>query len=467
MDILKHLIPRNDQRQSKIAFDVAPARASHSPSVKSVGVLGQLTGSRSDVLIADDVEVPNNSQTQVMRDKLAEVVKEFDAIAKPNSRIIYLGTPQSEQSLYNILPSRGYSMRVWPVRYPSGEFEKVYGDFLAPYISNKLLDDPSLKGQPTDPKRFDELDLQVRETSYGRSGFALQYMLDTRLSDKDRYPLKVSDLIITSVNPEYAPEKIIWASSPEQKINDLTCVAMNGDHFHRPIENPEIKVDWIPYQGSVLIIDPSGRGADETAYAVIKMLNGQLFVSALGGTKGGYEKETLQGLAVIAKKHMVNKIVVESNFGDGMFTQLLTPVMNRIHKVEIEEIRHSIQKEKRIIDTLEPVMNSHKLIIDRKVIEQDYKSTQSLPPEKALQYQLIYQMTRITKDRGALKHDDRLDVLAMGVAYWVEQMSADTDRQVANRKEELMDKALADFMDDAGIQMSSGKSTQTGWIRTH
>ncbi len=459
LDILKHLIPRNDQRQSKIAFDVAPARSSHSPSVKSVGVLGQLTGSRSDVLIADDVEVPNNSQTQVMRDKLSEVVKEFDAIAKPGSRIIYLGTPQCEQSLYNILPSRGYSMRIWPTRYPSSEFNNVYGENLAPYVVDRLKADPSLEGQPTDPDRFDELDLQERLASYGKAGFSLQYMLDTRLSDEDRYPLKVSDLVVTSVNPEMAPEKIIWASGPDQIINDLPNVGLNGDYFHRPIKNEDEK--WVQYSGSVMAIDPSGRGADECSYAVVKMLNGQLFVTDFGGTKGGYEDSTLKALAVIAKKEKVNEVVVESNFGDGMFTKLLTPVINRIYPVTIEEVRHQKQKELRIIDTLEPVMSSHKLIIDHKAIEKDYKSTQHLPPEKALQYQLIYQMTRITRDRGALRHDDRLDALSIAVNYWVEQMDADVDRQVANRKEKAMEQELSKFMENA---MGNYKATQKGWL---
>ena len=88
MPILQHLYPRPDQRQSKIAFDVAPARADHSPSVKSVGIFGQLTGGRADEIVADDVEVPNNSETQGMRDKLAERVKEFDAVLKPSGRII-------------------------------------------------------------------------------------------------------------------------------------------------------------------------------------------------------------------------------------------------------------------------------------------------------------------------------------------------------------------------------------------
>lgn len=107
MDILAHLRPKADQRQFKISFDVAPAAASHAPSVKSVGISGQLAGSRADVIVADDIEVPNNSMTQGMRDKLSEAVKEFDAILKPDGRIIYLGTPQNQESLYNKLPDRG------------------------------------------------------------------------------------------------------------------------------------------------------------------------------------------------------------------------------------------------------------------------------------------------------------------------------------------------------------------------
>lgn len=57
MPILQHLMPTDDQRSSKIAFDVAPTRAAHAPSVKSVGVFGQMTGSRATHIIADDVEV--------------------------------------------------------------------------------------------------------------------------------------------------------------------------------------------------------------------------------------------------------------------------------------------------------------------------------------------------------------------------------------------------------------------------
>lgn len=105
-----------------------------------------------------------------------------------------------------------------------------------------------------------------------------------------------------------------------------------------------------------------------------------------------------------------------------MFTQLLKPVVTRIHACEIEEVKHNQQKERRICDTLEPLMNQHRLVFDQKVIEHDHKGTSE--PIR----QLMYQMSRITRDRGSLAKDDRLDVLAMAVGYWSESMARDTDK---------------------------------------
>lgn len=159
-----------------------------------MGITGQLAGSRADIIIADDIEVPNNSMTQGQPDKLSEAVKEFDAILKPDGRIVYLGTPQNQESLYNKLLDRGYILRVWPARYPTGDQMVGYGQQLAPIITNSMAADDTLVVQPTDPLRFSDFDLLEREASYGRSGFALQFIFDTRLSDAQRYPLKVGGL---------------------------------------------------------------------------------------------------------------------------------------------------------------------------------------------------------------------------------------------------------------------------------
>jgi len=442
LPILHHLRSREGQRQSKVAFDVGPCQASHSPSVKSVGITGQLSGSRADIIVADDVEVPNNSMTQTMRAKLSEAVKEFDAVLKPGGAVVYLGTPQTEMSLYETLPERGYEVRIWPSRYPEEKQVIRYSNKLAPFIQDKL-DRGAIIGDPTDPLRFDAEDLLERELSYGRSGFALQFQLDTSLSDADKYPLKLSDLIIMGVDSTTAPEKPVWTKDPRNKLSDLPNVGLPGDFFY----SPETKLgDWIEYSGSVLSIDPSGRGKDETGYAVVKMLNGYLYLSECGGLRGGYKNENLEALSVIAKRNEVNLILIESNFGDGMFMELLKPVLRKIHNVSLEEIRSSTQKEKRIIDTLEPVMNQHRLVVDPKVIEKDYNTVQDYPVESQARYMLFHQMTRITKDRGALIHDDRLDALQMAVQYWVDFMAADAEIEIQSRKEELFDIEIENFI---------------------
>ena len=443
--VLQGLIPKKDQRFSKIAFDVGPAPAAHAPSVKSLGISSQLTGSRADIIIADDIEVPNNSATQGMRDKLDEQVKEFEAILKPldTSRILFLGTPQCEDSIYNKLRERGYDARIWTSEYPSEDLVlKNYDNDIAPYLTERITDETV--GRSTEPSRFTDLDLEERKLSYGRTGYALQFMLNPRLSDADRYPLKVNDLIITDVDVDLAPEKIMWSSDPSFENKDIPNVGLGGDRFHKPFK---ILGDMIEYTGSVLSIDPSGRGKDETGYAVVKMLNGQLFVPEAGGLKGGYDEQTLKQLVYIAKTNKVNKIIIESNFGDGMFMELLKPLFMTTYPCSIEEVRHNKQKELRIIDVLEPVLNQHKLIIDPSVVQQDYKSAQGYPIEHQAKYMLIYQLSRITKDKGSLINDDRLDALSIAVNYWVEQMNQDVNNNINYRKQELLDKELTSFVD--------------------
>jgi hypothetical protein len=293
MPLLEHLKPKAGQRASNVAFDVGPAGISHSPSVKSVGITGQLTGSRADVIIADDIESLNNSLTQIMRDQLGERIKEFDAVLKPGDgpRIIYLGTPQSEMSLYNQLPERGYNIRIWPARLPKNP--EKYNGRLAPSVY-EMIEAGIEPGTPCDPDRFGEVDLREREASYGRSGFALQFMLDTSLSDQDRYPLKLSDLIVMALDRKMGPAKLVWCNEPDKMHQQLQAVGLAGDRLYRPLF---ISPEMVDYTGSVMAIDPSGRGKDETGYAIVKILHGNLFLVDAGGFADGYSEETLKASA--------------------------------------------------------------------------------------------------------------------------------------------------------------------------
>lgn len=458
---LQFLIPdvKAGQRDNALSFDVAPAGIRIQPSCKAVGIFGNLTGNRATHIIADDIETSENCDTQIKREHIESAVTEFRQIVSPlKGSLLFLGTPHTEISIYNKLHEKGIPTRIFPIKFPTEQQQEKYGDKLAPYIANKVNQDPTLIGTSTDPLRFGEEDILKLEAE-GRSKFAMQQMLDTTLSDTERYPLKCSDLIVMDCNKEIAPEKVAYGSAPNQIIKDLPCNGIGTDRYYAPIPLPDVK--WLPYSYIVMSIDPSGRGKDELAYSIVAVLNGYLFLLKQKGLQGGYCEDNLKELAKLAKEYKVNKVKIESNFGDGMFTTLLSPILRKLYPCSMEEIRHNTQKEKRIIDTLEPVLNQHRMIVDKQVIKDDADSIKIYPLEQQQQYSLFYQMTRITKDRNSLNHDDRLDCLAIAVADCLDMLQIDPDVELQRRLDEEIDAELERFESMFGIK---DKSDEIGWF---
>ena len=442
---LNHLQPNDDGgRWSRISFDVkcSPHQA---PSVKSVGITGQLTGSRADLMILDDIEVPGNSMTELMREKLLQLCTEAESILTPkdDSRIMYLGTPQTVFTVYRKLAERNYRPFVWPARYPKDS--ENYEGLLAPALSEDI-EGGADKWQVTDPDRFDDEDLIEREAAMGRSNFMLQFMLDTSLSDAEKFPLKCADLIVTSVNPTEAPDHIVWCSDPANVIKDLPTVGLPGDYFYSPMS---ISGEWNPYTETICSVDPSGRGSDETAAAYISQHNGFLYLHDMRAYRDGYSDRTLLDILKGCKKFGVTKLLIETNFGDGVIGELFkkhlqTTKMN----IDVEEVRANVRKEDRIIDALEPIMNQHRLVVDRKIIEWDFKYNPDAAPEERLLYMLFYQMSRMCREKGAVKHDDRLDCLAQGVKWYTDAMSISDYEMAKQHKREDWSDLMEAFLDD-------------------
>ena len=432
---LKHLQPKSDEaRWSRISFDVqcSPHQA---PSVKSVGITGQLTGSRADLMVLDDIEVPGNSMTELMREKLLQLCTEAESILTPknDSRICYLGTPQTTFTVYRKLAERNYRPFVWPSRYPRKDKLSQYEGLLAPQIVEDL-DTGALEWDVTDPDRFDNDDLIEREAAMGRSNFMLQFQLDTSLSDAEKFPLKMADLIVTSVNPESAPDAPVWCSDPQNVIKDLPTVGLPGDYFYSPMQ---LQGEWAGYTETICSVDPSGRGTDETAAAFISQRNGFLYLHEMRAYRDGYSDSTLLDILRGCRKYGVTKLVIETNFGDGIVCELFKKhLQNTKQAIDVEEVRANVRKEDRIIDSLEPVLNQHRLIVNRSVIEWDYKSNSDEAPELRLMYMLFYQMSRMCREKGAVKHDDRLDCLAQGVKYFTDAMSISVNETLRMKKQE-------------------------------
>lgn len=459
VEALRPLMPKDPSKWSLSEFNVEGAIPSQVSTVASRAILGRMTGDRADVIIADDLELPQNAETQGQRDKLARRVADFTNILKPGGEIIVLGTPHTEESLYNNLAEQGYHRRIWPGRYPTLDKVQNYGGDLAPYIQKPLLENPSLAGKPVEPGRFDESELQLREAA-GRSVFAMQWMLDTTLGDADRYPLKIRDLIVCDLDYGLGPEMPLWAGSPEYVRNDLPSYALRGDAWHRPMgyrASVSGAPSFGPYSGIVLAVDPSGRGSNETAWSTVASLGGYLYLLEHGADTCGYDEPVLHRLYQALQRADCHLVVYEENFGGGMFGALLTGYLTKMGwPCKVEPIRHgSMSKENRIVDSLEPVFNSHKLVVAPRAILDDAPGQ----GEAGLRKRLWFQVTRMQRVKGALEADDRVDALAMGVAYWTSRLHIVQESFIREREDAARKASLASFWNDLrAFRQESGQA---------
>jgi hypothetical protein len=442
---LSHLRPKSDDaRWSRISFDVA-CSPHQAPSVKSVGITGQLTGSRADLMILDDIEVPGNSMSEMMRERLLQLCTEAESILTPkkDSRIMYLGTPQTTFTIYRKLAERNYKPFVWPARYPRKLSN--YEGLLAPQVQEDI--EGGIEAwSVTDPDRFSNDDLLEREAAMGRSNFMLQFMLDTSLSDAEKFPLKMQDLIITAVNPKECPDAVVWCSDPSNVIKDLPTVGLPGDYFYSPMV---MQGEWLPYTETICSVDPSGRGTDETAASFLSQRNGFIYLHEIRAYQDGYSDATLLDILRGCKKYGVTKLLIETNFGDGIVGELFKKHLQQTKQaIDIEEVRANVRKEDRIIDTLEPILNQHKLIVNRTVVEWDFNSNKDAAPETRLLYMLFYQMSRMCREKGAVRHDDRLDSLAQGVKYFTDALAISAYETVKLRKQEDWNDMQEAWLDD-------------------
>ncbi|OUU19566.1 MAG: hypothetical protein CBC13_12220, partial [Planctomycetia bacterium TMED53] len=438
VDWLRHMLPdAHDGRYSRIAFDVGTCQfIEQSPSVRAAGVSGQITGSRASIILCDDVETTQTSLTQTQREKLRNVLNEMEVILKPGeaTEIVYLGTPHSAtDSIYFCLQRElNYSMRLWPSRVPADL--TPYKGCLAPLIEKRMGDSV---GKPTDT-RFSEDELVQRELSMSSMQAKLQLQLDATLSDIERYPLRCADWMVITVD-QYLPEVMAYEKHKAYALEDLPCCGMAHDStFYRPREQSgSIGVDEVP---TVMTLDPSGGGADEFAWCVMKAWGGSYYVLDVGGKLGGVDEAFWKKLASKAKQYGVNEIVVESNFGGlEIYSQVLKPYLRAIGaECRIEPIRSNQRKELRIIDTLAPVLQTHRVAVDRRVVENDAELVKNARDDRDVSYSLFYQLTRLTYDRGSLLHDDRVDATAMAVQWFQEQAAQDAKVRQRDRAKELL-----------------------------
>lgn len=440
--------PRLGDRISFEDFDVHSSlrNVDKTASISCVGITANLPGKRADVLIADDIESPKNSYTQAMREKLILQTKEFSAICTYGD-IIYLGTPQSKDSVYRTLPNRGFEIRIWPSRYPTPEELTRYApDTLAPIVLKGIEEHPEwqtgggltgTRGQPIDTVVMPEHVLQEKELDYGDEGYALQYMLDTTLSDAARTKIKLSDLIVVDYGLDFAPEIVLWSAEPRFAFKNINP-AISLEQMYMPSSSSS---EFTKYHQKVMVIDPAGSGGDEVAFCIGGVAGNYIHLFSTGGLKNGMSLENIQTLLDLCKEYEVANIRVEKNMGHGTVAALIiSEIRNQGLSISVQEYYSKGQKERRIIDTISPVTRRHRLLVHRRALEDDWRYCLQHSPEKRNQFSLFRQLADISYERNSLNHDDRADCLQAMVEYFVAYLSLDGEAEKEKRKhEEMMD----------------------------
>ena len=457
---------RNRDRDSSSSFDVhyMLKGIDKSPSVVTAGITSSITGSRADVLVSDDIELPENSATPVMREKLIQSAREFAAVCV-SGEIIYLGTPQTKDSIYNSLPARGVDIRIWPGRYPSQHHIEAYGSRLAPSISQRLSKDPGLakgggldgtRGQVVDTSgRLGESVLREKEEE-GVEFFELQYMLNTKLMDEMRQQLKLKDLIVLEAS-DRVPEVLEWTPSKSTQISLPNDFPVNGVTMYGP---SFISTEFTTLKQRVMTVDPASEGGDEVAFACGGTAGPYIHVTDWGGLRGGMSEANLTKLVEIAEENKCELIVVERNLGGGIATSLLQAHVAKMGKsIGVSDQNSKGQKERRIIDCIAPIQKRHRLVLHRAAIDRDLETIRQYSMDRRMIYSGLYQMDAITTDRGCLLKDDRIDVLEQLCRHLASALYVDEAKAAAARDKA----ALQEWLDNpTGIPNFKKKHRRTG-----
>lgn len=396
--------PRNIRKDGAVEFNVGTLEFFDKDySVASIGITGMITGRHPSLIIPDDIETTENSETALARQKLINKWGEFEDVAGDKGEVLALGTPQNEDSTYFVqadLDGRGkdedsdcYELIRVPSEYPDPS-DAADCDFLAPWLLEDLLSGKAQPGDAVDPDRLDIEACRKKRARQGESRYALQMLLNVHMANADHHPLKARDFIVYDIDNAEGSDSVAYHDVPNE---DISCMGLRNDYFCSPSYVSEKRSPW---EQKVMYIDPAGSGDCQTGIAIGYLLKGRLHVPFVGGIAGGYYDNQMASVCSLIKDYRVSHVLIEEGFGSGGYKANLIRYM-QTHTglgtaVDGDDAGNK-QKELRIIDSCEPILNQHKAII---------------APRVARNNAFMYQLTRLTRTKGCLELIDQLDAFA-------------------------------------------------------
>lgn len=463
---LRHLLPTASCLDQAQKFNIPLAGPSRTPSLQALGVESQLPGTRASRILADDIETPENTQTHESRQKLKTKANELWNIATYGERKInFVGTFNHDESVYKSLRAEGVPFRSWPALYPRPD-EMVMN--MSPTLIGRMEEGEAKPGDVVADYRYD-FEYYSEHKAKGLSHWGNHYMLLENLGDRDKYRLRLKDLIVHPVDRDIAPAKIIWGTNNGQgmstRLEDIKSEGFGDDGLYGPVMFSNDH--YAPYAVTKMWVDPSGKGADKTGVASVGQCMGHLYVKSLLGLDGGTGYTVLTRIAQTACRTGATEIHVEDFAMQGTVAQLLEPVVRKFFvepgdkdfegvvrpngwKATVELTRPIggfTQKEQRMLSALEPVVHNHRLVVDPTIAESS---------------RFQYQLTRLTSDRNCLEHEDELEALANCVALFTDDFRYDPEDMAKAHTQRLMDEALEEHRRLVGLKVEPPR-----WFKHH
>jgi hypothetical protein len=412
-EFLHKIAPLRDQQQSTFGFDT-PAKPAHvrGASVNALSIGGGITGSRADTLVIDDPETTQNGYTQQRRENLDRAMSEATMVIKEGTgRVIVPGTPHFDRSLYTRLKAKGYRIFIFPMTVPPKEVADACWEHYPRQIRDMILSLP--EGTPLD--RFSEEEVQMR-MSEGKVTYERQCLLNLYRSSGTDRPLDITRIILYDANTRGLPQTLEHAREPQYVADDMaeySCADL-GEKFYRPFKVAETVR---PYEKRVVYVDPSGQGKDELVYVSGGASSGYLVVFKIEGLRGGVTKENLETIIDHAMSIKAEAIYWESNLNTGaewcraVLDEKYAPRFGRAALPQVIPVHQQANKEQRIVSTLDPIINSGRMVLTPEAIMTDFLSAQDKGIESYADYTLTAQISNFSP-RERLPFDDRLDALA-------------------------------------------------------
>ena len=308
------------------------------PSVTVSSLGASFTGFHADCVIADDIETSDNCINENQRQKIKERVSEFGKLA---NKILCVGTPHCEDTIYNHLEDVGYISKKIPVIRTRQK-----------QLPDSSLEDEEYLAWHNHPQKmftYKWLEQQRNETTEG--DFNSQYML---------IPQSVYQPLVQLDKINYYKENFIWNFISQPFGNYIADCKLGKNRIQR------ICAAWDAATGL--------KGRDNSVLSVVaKDESNNVFVhdirvlSAVGEDRS-FDNQCREIIATCAK-HKIGHVFVEENFSATLANELRRVARELKLAINVIPKFRSANKLNFIAQTLEPIIKVGRLYVHQNVKE--------------------------------------------------------------------------------------------------